>query len=157
VVEAMHRAMRAQRAMFQALGRNPTVDELAARLQITPGRTQELLMLVDEPVSLDLPIGDGDAGQLSDLIIDDSNALPLDQVGMLMLHADVEDLLGDLSPREQLVLRMRFGLEGGRTHTLEEVGASLGVTRERARQIESKALARIRRMKSMQSLRDYLD
>jgi RNA polymerase primary sigma factor len=157
VVEAMHRAMRAQRAMFQALGRNPTVDELAARLQITPGRTQELLMLVDEPVSLDLPIGDGDAGQLSDLIIDDSNALPLDQVGLLMLHADVEDLLGDLTPREQLVLRMRFGLEGGRTHTLEEVGASLGVTRERARQIESKALARIRRMKSMQSLRDYLD
>jgi RNA polymerase primary sigma factor len=157
VVEAMHRAMRTQRAMFQALGRNPTVEELAARLQISPERTQELLMLVDEPVSLDLPIGDGDAGQLADLIIDDSNALPLDQVGLLMLHADVEEILGDLTPRERLVLRMRFGLEGGRTHTLEEVGACLGVTRERARQIESKALTRIRRMKSMQSLRDYLD
>jgi RNA polymerase primary sigma factor len=157
VVEAMHRAMRTQRAMFQALGRNPTVDELAARLQETPERTQELLMLADEPVSLDLPIGDGDTGQLSDLIIDDSTALPLDQVGVLMLHADVEEILDDLTPRERLVLRLRFGLEGGRTHTLEEVGSRLGVTRERARQIESKALTRIRRMKSMQSLRDYLD
>jgi RNA polymerase primary sigma factor len=143
--------------MFQALGRNPTADELATRLQLTADRTQELLMLADEPVSLDLPIGEGDAGHLSDLIIDDSTALPLDQVGLLMLHADVEEILGDLAPRERLVIRLRFGLEGGRTHTLEEVGASLGVTRERARQIESKALAHIRRMKSMQSLRDYLD
>jgi RNA polymerase primary sigma factor len=146
-----------QRALFQALGRNPTPEELGERLQISPARARELLALADEPVSLDLPIGDGDGGQLSDLIIDDSNALPLEQVGMLMLHADVELLLGDLTPRERLVLRMRFGLEGGRTHTLEEVGACLGVTRERARQIEAKALTRIRRMKSMQSLRDYLD
>jgi RNA polymerase primary sigma factor len=157
VVEAMHRVLRTQRAMFQAFGRNPTADELASRLQMSAERTQELLMLADEPVSLDLPIGEGDAGHLSDLIIDDSNALPLDQVGLLMLHADVEEILGDLAPRERLVIRLRFGLEGGRTHTLEEVGASIGVTRERARQIESKALAHIRRMKSMQSLRDYLD
>jgi RNA polymerase primary sigma factor len=157
VVEAMHRVLRTQRALFQALGRNPTLDELAQRLHLSPERTQELLGLADEPVSLDLPIGDGDGGQLADLIIDDSNALPLEQVGLLMLHADVEVMLGDLTPRERLVLRMRFGLEGGRTHTLEEIGACLGVTRERARQIESKALARIRRMKSLQSLRDYLD
>jgi RNA polymerase primary sigma factor len=157
VVEAMHRVLRTQRALFQALGRNPTLDELAQRLHLSPERTQELLGLADEPVSLDLPIGDGDGGHLADLIIDDSNALPLEQVGLLMLHADVEMMLGDLTPRERLVLRMRFGLEGGRTHTLEEIGTCLGVTRERARQIESKALARIRRMKSLQSLRDYLD
>ena len=157
VVEAMHRVLRTQRALFQALGRSPTLDELAQRLHLSPERTQELLGLADEPVSLDLPIGDGDGGHLADLIIDDSNALPLEQVGLLMLHADVEMMLGDLTPRERLVLRMRFGLEGGRTHTLEEIGGCLGVTRERARQIESKALARIRRMKSLQSLRDYLD
>jgi RNA polymerase primary sigma factor len=157
VVEAMHRALRTQRAMFQAAGRNPTPEELAERLQLSPRRTQELLRLADEPVSLDLPIGDGQGGHLADLIIDDSNALPLEQVGLLMLHADVEILLGDLTDRERLVLRMRFGLAGGRTHTLEEVGAALGVTRERARQIESKALSRIRRMESLQSLRDYLD
>jgi RNA polymerase primary sigma factor len=157
VIEAMHRVVRTQRALFQALSRNPTVDELSERLQLSPARTRELLRLVDEPVSLDLPIGDGDSGHLADLIIDDSTSLPLEQVGLLMLHADVELLLGDLTPRERLVLRMRFGLEGGRTHTLEEVGAALGVTRERARQIESKALTRIRRMKSMQGLRDYLE
>jgi RNA polymerase primary sigma factor len=158
VVEAMHRVLRTQRALFQALGRNPTLEELAQRLQLSPERTQELLRLADDPVSLDLPIGDGEGGgQLADLIIDDSNALPLEQVGLLMLHADVEVLLGDLTARERLVLRMRFGLEGGRTHTLEEIGACLGVTRERARQIQAKALARIRRMESLSSLRDYLD
>jgi RNA polymerase primary sigma factor len=157
VVEAMHRVLRTQRSMFQADGRNPTPEELAQRLQLSPRRTQELLRLADEPVSLDLPIGDGQGGHLADLIIDDSNAVPLEQVGLLMLHSDVEMLLGDLSARERLVICMRFGLEGGRTHTLEEVGGCLGVTRERARQIESKALARIRRMESLQSLRDYLD
>jgi RNA polymerase primary sigma factor len=157
VVEAMNRALRTQRTLFQALGRNPTLDELAHRLQLTTARTRELLMLAIEPVSLDLPIGDGDRGQLADLIVDDSNALPLEQVGLLMLHADVETMLDGLTAREQLVLRMRFGLGGGRAHTLEEIGNTLGVTRERARQIESKALARIRQMKAMQSLRDYLD
>jgi RNA polymerase primary sigma factor len=157
VVEAMHRALRAQRALFQALGRNPTIDEVSQRLQMSPARTQELLALAEEPVSLDLPIGEGDGGQLADLIIDDSTALPLEQVGLLMLHADVEMLLHDLTARERLVLQMRFGLEGGRAHTLEEVGGCLGVTRERARQIQSKALATIRRMKSMQSMRDYLE
>jgi RNA polymerase primary sigma factor len=157
VVEAMHRTLRMQRAMFQAHGRNPAAQELADALQMSSERVHQLLALADEPMSLDLPVGDGDAGQLADLIIDDSNALPLDQVGLLMLHADVEELLDHVTTRERQVLRLRFGLEGGRTHTLEEVGSSLGVTRERARQIQAKALSRIRRTKSLQSLRDYLD
>jgi RNA polymerase primary sigma factor len=156
VVEAMHRALRAQRMMFQALGRNPSLEELADRLELTSERVQELLILADEPMSLDLPIGDSASGRLSDLIVDDSSAQPGDEVGLLMLQSDVEQLLDTVTSRERQVLRLRFGLEGGRTHTLEEIGVTLGVTRERARQIEGKALMRIRRAKTLQSMRDYL-
>jgi RNA polymerase primary sigma factor len=157
VVEAMNRALRVQRTMFQAMGRNPTVDELAERLQLPSVRAQELLLLAAEPMSLDLPIGERDSGRLADVIADESAAQPADEVGVLMLHADVEQLLGAVTSREREVLRLRFGLDGGRTHTLEEIGASLGVTRERARQIEGKALSRIRQVKRLQSMRDYLD
>jgi RNA polymerase primary sigma factor len=156
VVEAMHRALRVQRSMFQILGRNPTLDELAIQLQLSPEKTQDLLSLADEPMSLDLPVGDGQSGQLADLIVDDNGSRPIDEVGLLMLHSDVEELLNVVNPRERRVLRLRFGLEGGRSHTLEEVGAMLGVTRERARQIESKALARIRVTQSLENFRDYL-
>jgi RNA polymerase primary sigma factor len=156
VVEAMHRALRAQRSMFQLLGRNPSIDELARQLQASPERVQELLRLADEPVSLDLPVGDGESGQLSDLIVDDNEAMPVDEVGLLMLAAEIEQLLNVVNPRERRVVRLRFGLDGGRTHTLEEVGAMLGVTRERARQIESKALARIRTTQSLDNFREYL-
>jgi RNA polymerase primary sigma factor len=156
VVEAMHRALRVQRAMFQRLGRNPAIEELAQQLQVTPARVQDLLSLADEPMSLDLPVGDGESGQLADLIVDDNGSMPSDEVGLLMLHSEVEQLLAELNPREGRVLRLRFGLEGGRTHTLEEVGAMLGVTRERARQIEAKALARIRTTQSLENFRDYL-
>ena len=100
VVEAMNRTLRVQRAMFQALGRNPTIGELARQLQLTPEKTQDLLSLAAEPMSLDLPVGDGETGQLSDLIVDDNSTLPVDEVGLLMLHSDVERLLTLVNPRE---------------------------------------------------------
>ncbi len=156
VVEAMQRTLRVQRSMFQTLGRNPTMPELSGQLQMTPERTRDLLKLADEPMSLDIPVGEGDTGQLADLIVDDSSAMPADEVGLLMLHSDVERLLELVTARERTVLRLRFGLEGGRTHTLEEVGRVLGVTRERARQIESKALTRIRMTQGLENFREYL-
>jgi RNA polymerase primary sigma factor len=156
VVESMHRAVKLRHAMFQSLGRNPTVDELATRLHMTPERTRDLLSLAEEPVSLDTPVGNSENGSLADLIVDDSSERPVDEVGLLMLHSDIDDLLGSLNEREQLVLRLRFGLSGVRAHTLEEIGERLGVTRERARQIEAKALSRIRMMKNLDNLRDYL-
>jgi RNA polymerase primary sigma factor len=156
VVESMHRAVKLRHSMFQTLGRNPTVDELADRLHMTPERTRDLLGLAEEPVSLDTPVGNSENGSLADLIVDDSSERPVDEVGLLMLHSDIDDLLGCLNEREQLVLRLRFGLGGVRAHTLEEIGERLGVTRERARQIEAKALSRIRMMKNLDNLREYL-
>jgi RNA polymerase primary sigma factor len=156
VVEAMHRAIRVQRELFQQLGRPPQTEELAEALKLTPERTLDLLKLAEEPMSLDVPVGDGESGFLADIIVDAHDSAPADEVGLMMLHSDVQALLGLVTEREREVLRMRFGLTDGRPHTLEDVGASMGVTRERARQIEVKALEKIRLARGLDTYRDYL-
>ncbi|MEJ7630294.1 MAG: sigma-70 family RNA polymerase sigma factor [Nocardioidaceae bacterium] len=156
VVEAIHRMRRQQRSLTQELGRNPSIVELAQVCELTPAKVIELLRLGDEPISLDLRVGDGDQGQLADLVADDEGEGPINEVGQRSMRREVDHLLRTVSSREQDVLRLRFGMQGGRTHTLEEVGNELGVTRERARQIEGRALVRIRRMHSFDGFRDYL-
>jgi RNA polymerase primary sigma factor len=156
VVEAIHRVRAQQRVLTQELGRTPTIVELAQASDATSAKVVELLKLADEPISLDLRVGDGDEGQLADLIADDGAAGPIDEISQRSMRREVEQLLRTVTPREQDVLRMRFGLCGGRTHTLEEVGHELGVTRERVRQIEFRALARIRRAHSVEGFREYL-
>jgi RNA polymerase primary sigma factor len=156
VVEAMQRLLRLRRVFVQDFGRAPTVAELAAASVSTPEKVLELLKLVDEPVSLDTPVGEGRTGHLGDIVIDEHSELPLNEVSMLMLSSDVDKLLSLVASRERRVLRLRFGLEDGRTHTLEEVGSRLGVTRERVRQIETKALARIRLSGGLDCYREYL-
>jgi RNA polymerase primary sigma factor len=156
VVEAIHRVRAQQRTLTQELGRTPTVAELARASDLTTAKTIELLRLVEEPISLDIRVGDGDEGQLADLICDDESETPIDEISQRSMRREIEQLLSTVTPREQDVLRRRFGLSGVRTHTLEEVGKELGVTRERVRQIEARALARIRETHSFEGFREYL-
>lgn len=156
VVEAIHRVRRQQRTLTQELGRNPSIVELAQVSNLSPDKVITLLKLADEPVSLDLRVGDGDQGHLADLVAADEGVSPINEISQRSMRREIEQLLRTVSSRDQHVLRLRFGLGGGRSHTLEEVGCELGVTRERARQIEARALARIRRAHSFDGFREYL-
>lgn len=156
VAEALHRVKRFQRELSQELGRTPTVDELARYADTEVPKLLELLKLADEPISLDAPIGSGDDGVLGDLIVDDDSEEPLNEVAQQSMRREVEALLRRVTPREQHILQLRFGLRSGRPHTLAEVGLELGITRERVRQIEARALARIRNAQGIESCREYL-
>ena len=157
MVEHMNRVTRAKRQMHQELEREPTVEELAVRVQIEPDRVRELLRISQDPLSLDSPIGDEDESNLGDFIEDDSVDSPADAATRAMLTNAVGEVLGELSEREQEIVRLRFGLDGGRAKTLEEVGKEFGVTRERIRQIESKTLAKLRHPQRSQRLREFLE
>ncbi len=157
MVEHMNRVIRAKRQLHQELEREPTIDELAARVQLEPERVRELLRISLDPLSLDSPIGEEDESNLGDFIEDSSTDGPADAATKTMLTEAVEDVLGELSEREQEIVRMRFGLDGGQAKTLEEVGKQFGVTRERIRQIESKTMSKLRHPSRSQVLRDYLD
>jgi RNA polymerase primary sigma factor len=157
MVEHMNRVTRAKRQMHQELEREPTVEELAVRVQIEPDRVRELLRISQDPLSLDSPIGEEDESNLGDFIEDESVDSPADAATRVMLTDAVGEVLGELSEREQEIVRLRFGLDGGRAKTLEEVGKEFGVTRERIRQIESKTLAKLRHPQRSQRLREFLE
>ena len=157
MVETINKLIRTSRRMQQELGREPTTDELAKELEITPERVREILKISQDPVSLEMPVGDQEDSHLGDFIEDQKAPAPADAASRQLLREQVEDVLGTLSDRERDVLYMRYGLDDGRTRTLEEVGNVFGVTRERIRQIEAKALRKLRQPSRANMLRDYLE
>jgi RNA polymerase primary sigma factor len=158
MVETINKVLRVQRQMMQELEREPTVDELAERVDLSPARVREIYRISQDPLSLDSPVGEEDDSNLSDFIEDHQAEAPAEAAARQLLNEAVKEALGELSEREQQVVRLRFGLDGtGQARTLEEVGREFGVTRERIRQIESKTLAKLRHPQRSQKLRDYLD
>jgi RNA polymerase primary sigma factor len=157
MVEHMNRVTRAKRQMHQELEREPTIDEIAQRVQLEPDRVRELLRYSQDPLSLDSPIGEEDESNLGDFIEDETVDGPADAATRAMLTQAVGEVLGELSEREQEIVRLRFGLDGGQAKTLEEVGREFGVTRERIRQIEAKTLAKLRHPQRSQRLREFLE
>jgi RNA polymerase primary sigma factor len=156
MVETINKVGRIQRQLVQENGREPTLEELSARAEMSPARVREVLRIGQDTVSLEQPMGDEDFS-LGDVIEDQSAIVPADAAAKAMLIEAVKQALAELSDREQLVVRLRFGLDDGQVRTLEEVGREFGVTRERIRQIESKVLAKLRHPIRSQRLRDYLD
>jgi RNA polymerase primary sigma factor len=157
MVETINKVTRVQRQMVQEKGREPTVEELGEKLGMVPERVREIQRISQEPVSLEAPVGDEDDSLLGDFVEDPGAIAPADAAARALLTEAVEEALEQLSERERRVVRLRFGLDDGQLHTLEEVGKEFGVTRERIRQIESKTLAKLRHPTRSQRLRDYLD
>ena len=157
MVETINKVVWAQRQLLQELGREPTIEEVAHRVELPIERVREILRINQDTVSLEQPVGDEDDFNLSDLIEDRGAVVPDDAATRSLLDAAVREALGHLTEREQDVVRLRFGLDDGKIRTLEEVGREFGVTRERVRQIESKTLAKLRRPDAAHLLRDYLE
>ncbi|HEV2235020.1 MAG TPA: RNA polymerase sigma factor RpoD [Ktedonobacterales bacterium] len=157
MVETINRLIRTSRRLLQELGREPLAEEIALEMQITPDRVREIIKVSQEPVSLEMPIGEEDDSHLGDFIEDATALAPADAASHQLLKEQVEDVLGGLTDRERKVLQLRFGLDDGRSRTLEEVGREFKVTRERIRQIEAKALRKLRHPSRSRKLKDYLD
>ena len=157
MVETINRLVRTSRQLLQELGREPTTDEIAARVQMPAWRVSEILKMSQEPVSLETPVGEEEDSHLGDFIQDDNVAVPQEAAAFTLLHEQLMEVLDTLTEREQKVLRLRFGLDDGRPRTLEEVGRQFHVTRERIRQIEAKALRKLRHPSRSRKLKDYLE
>jgi RNA polymerase primary sigma factor len=157
MVETINRVVRTQRRMMQDLGREPTSEELATALEMPADKVRDIMKISQEPVSLEMPIGEEDDSHLGDFIPDDKALAPADAASHQMLREQVDDVLESLGERERKVLELRFGLDTGRSRTLEEVGREFGVTRERIRQIEAKALRKLRHPSRSKKLKDYLE
>ncbi|HIZ80043.1 MAG TPA: RNA polymerase sigma factor RpoD [Candidatus Lachnoclostridium stercorigallinarum] len=157
MVETINRLLRVSRQLLQELGREPTAEEIAARMDMPVDRVREIMKISQEPVSLETPIGEEEDSHLGDFIQDDHVAVPADAAAYTLLHEQLMEVLDTLTEREQKVLKLRFGLVDGRPRTLEEVGKEFNVTRERIRQIEAKALRKLRHPSRSKKLKDYLD
>ena len=157
MVETINKLIRVSRQLLQELGREPTPEEIAEEMDMSVERVREILKISQEPVSLETPIGEEEDSHLGDFIQDDNVPVPADAAAFTLLKEQLVEVLGTLTEREQKVLRLRFGLDDGRARTLEEVGKEFNVTRERIRQIEAKALRKLRHPSRSRKLKDYLD
>nr|WP_300851412.1 RNA polymerase sigma factor RpoD [uncultured Acetatifactor sp.] len=157
MVETINKLIRVSRQLLQELGREPTPEEIAEEMNMPTDRVREILKISQEPVSMETPIGEEEDSHLGDFIEDDKVPVPADAAAFTLLKESLVEVLGTLTEREQKVLRLRFGLDDGRARTLEEVGREFNVTRERIRQIEAKALRKLRHPSRSRKLKDYLD
>ena len=157
MVETINKLIRVSRQLLQELGRDPTPEEIAAAMEIPVERVREIQKVAQEPVSLETPIGEEEDSHLGDFIEDEDAPAPAEAASYILLKEQLESVLDTLTAREEKVLRLRFGLDDGRSRTLEEVGQEFGVTRERIRQIEAKALRKLRPPSRSRKLKDYLD
>ena len=157
MVETIHKVSRSQRQLLQEYGREATSDEIAADIGMNADKVREIMKISKDPVSLETPIGEADDSHLSDFIPDDDTPTPVDEASYHILREQLGEVLHTLTPREEMVLKLRFGLVDGRTRTLEEVGQEFNITRERIRQIEAKALRKLRHPSRSKRLKDYLE
>ena len=157
MVETINKLIRVSRQLLQQLGREPLPEEIAKEMEISVDRVREIMKIAQEPVSLETPIGEEEDSHLGDFIEDQDAPAPADAASFMLLKEQLEEVLDTLTPREEKVLRLRFGLDDGRARTLEEVGQNFGVTRERIRQIEAKALRKLRHPSRRRKLKDFLD
>ena len=157
MVETIHKVSRVSRQLLQDFGREPTPEEIAAKIGMTPEKVRDTMKYALEPVSLETPIGEEEDSHLGDFIPDDDSPAPAEAASYTLLKEQLNEVLHTLTHREEQVLKLRFGLEDGRTRTLEEVGKEFNITRERIRQIEAKALRKLRHPSRSKKLRDYLD
>ena len=156
MVETINRLMRVSRHLLQTMGREPTPEEIAAEMEIPVDKVRDILKISQDPISLETPVGEEDDSSVGNFIPDDDAASPSDQAADVLLKEQIEEVMETLTPREARVLRLRFGLEDGRTRTLEEVGREFMVTRERIRQIEAKALRKLRHPSRSKKLKDFM-
>lgn len=156
MIETINKLIRVERQLVQDLGREPTPEEIAQELGLDVEKVEHIIKISQETVSLEAPVGEEEDSKLGDFIEDTKHISPEESTAQQLLRDKIKEFLGELSPREQKILKMRFGLEDGRTHTLEEVGQEFGVTRERIRQIEAKALSKLKKGEKSKDLEEYL-
>jgi RNA polymerase primary sigma factor len=157
MIEVINKLGRVSRRLLQELGREPSEEELGEEMGITPERVRGIITFAQSPISLETPIGEEDDAHLSDFVEDRDALSPSDAASLTMLHAEVEEVLDTLTPRERRVIQLRFGLNDGHQRTLEEVGKRFALTRERIRQIEVRALRKLRHPSRSEKLRTYID